>query len=272
MRATPQRTFCRPTVKNTLRSASKRSHSWSSATDGFVAVAAVVPTASRRRARAAVASIAPGRVGSNCRRASAKARTRSFGRASRYASRIERHRQADVLELLVGRERGLRASCRGCRRSSAGSAVSSWVSKRLRTGPEPSCSASRSAPVLPRRLRPRARSAPAATARPPRRRPRRRPPNIDCSSGRSWPSTGAATSTVTHTHALMLRTPLPVAQRLFDSSQALVNMLASRFDRSTDLISTSVEFAFSTSSKMRISPGNHTSLFFDSEKSLFHFG
>ncbi len=38
------------------------------------------------------------------------------------------------------------------------------------------------------------------------------------------------------------------AHRLLLSNQALVNRLASRFERSTDLISTSVEFDFSTSS------------------------
>ena len=44
MRETPQRTFCRPMVKYTLRAMSKRSQSWSRNTDGFARVAGVSPT------------------------------------------------------------------------------------------------------------------------------------------------------------------------------------------------------------------------------------
>jgi len=52
----------------------------------------------------------------------------------------------------------------------------------------------------------------------------------------------------------------------------LVNRFASSGWRSTARIRISVEFAFSTSSKKRISCGYQTSLFLDSLKTFFHFG
>ncbi len=60
--------------------------------------------------------------------------------------------------------------------------------------------------------------------------------------------------------------------RLFDSSHAFVNMLAVRERRSTWRTRMSVELAFSTSSKKRISSGYQTSPPLDSEGTFFHRG